>query len=42
MYEEKLLFEQQQVQVPYSLTIHMDGRGDIHWDLDIDGGEHQF
>jgi hypothetical protein len=42
VYEEKLLFEQQQVQVPYSLTIHVDGQGDIHWDLDAGGGTSHF
>jgi Ca2+-binding RTX toxin-like protein len=42
IYEEKLLFESQQVQVPYSLTIHVDGQGDIHWDLDADGGTSHF
>jgi hypothetical protein len=42
IYEEKLLFEQQQVQVPYSLAVHVDGQGDIHWDLDIDGATSHF
>ena len=31
IYEEKLTFEQQQVQVPYTLIIHVDGNIGFRW-----------
>ena len=31
IYEEKLLFQQQQVQVPYSLLVHVSGEVDYRW-----------